>query len=93
MKVGLTRFVLRLASAYVTSTCSLAADAEVHVFNIPAGDGEDSIAAFSQQAQRLIAAPGDALLKTKSAASPRQLFSPRRFGDHFEKHRFGGCIG
>ena len=75
MKVGLTRFALRLASAYVTLTCSLAADAEVHVFNIPAGDGEDSIAAFSQQAQRLIAAPGDALLNVK-APSVRGSYSP-----------------
>jgi TonB-dependent receptor len=66
MKVGLTRAVLGLASVCVTLPCSLAAESDLRVFNIPAGDAEDAIAAFSQQAQRMIAAPGDALLNAKA---------------------------
>lgn len=75
MTVGLTRLPLGLASACFTLTCSLAAEVDVHVFNIPAGDAEDSIAAFSQQAQRLIAAPGDALLNA-NAPPVRGNYSP-----------------
>ncbi|MDR3526347.1 MAG: TonB-dependent receptor [Rhizomicrobium sp.] len=66
---------LGLASACVTLTCSPAAQADFYVFNIPAGDAEDSIAIFSQQAQRLIAAPGDALLDIK-APPVRGNYSP-----------------
>jgi TonB-dependent receptor len=66
MTVGLTQLALGLASACFALTCSLAAEADVHVFNIPEGDAEDSIAVFSQQAQRLIAAPGDALLNANA---------------------------
>jgi len=66
MRIGLTRLALGLVTACVTLTCSLATEPEVHVFSIPAGDAEDSIAMFSQQAERSIAAPGDALQNVKA---------------------------
>ena len=45
-----------------------AAKDDVHVFDIPGGNAEESIALYSLQSQKLILAPGDALINLKTPA-------------------------
>ena len=68
MKSGLVRALLLHLVAACALACSAAASGDIHQFDIPAGDAEDTIAVFSQQSLRLILAPGDALAGVKTPA-------------------------
>jgi len=62
----------RMSPWFVAGTCafiaSAAAQDDVHVFDIPAGNAEESIPLLSLQSQKLILAPGDALISIKTPA-------------------------
>ncbi len=68
MKARFARACLWCLVSVCTFVTGAAAGGDVRVFDIPGGEAEDLIALFSQQSQKSILAPGDALIGIKTAA-------------------------